>query len=188
MRRDLTLLSWILLAIAICAWIMAAVFLWLIQSENASYVAGLGDAQITAKQDATAEYVHGVVRDAAGDADELNKILQIDPVAFVKKVQAAGRETGVDIRISSVFPENVSLRTKPKDAPPIYAFGFTVESEGSFASLIRVLRVLETLPAPASIGQIDFDHVGATERAGVPTGPWKITVRVRVLTTTNISS
>jgi hypothetical protein len=104
---------------------------------------------------------------------ELERLLNADVIALANIIESAGERVGVTIRISDALPESVGT------GAPLEAFGFVVEAQGSFSSLMHVSAALVSLPVPVSLEQLEFEHVAS---GGGNAGSWRLSARLRILT------
>ncbi len=184
------LIAWVSAAGAACVWAGVMIFAFSIGSVAQSAVALSGSAQTASDQQLAALKMHTLAQAIAPARTELNIILQTDPLTLADLITQVGPDAGVALRVSDASPETLpvsSVTTAPSSAGvhKLTALNFVVEADGGFAGLIRAATLLETLPVPSTIRQLDLVR---TEAQGSTRSPWQMDVRVQVLTTSQISS
>ncbi len=114
---------------------------------------------------AHAESLKALVLDTADERAELSaRLVKAEAVVdFIKEVEALGRTSGAKLTINSV-----EIKQIPDAAPeiPIELLSVSLSAEGSWASLMHLVALVETLPAKASIDRVNFSLASAgTARA-----------------------
>lgn len=182
--RSLISASWSLLAVALVLWTATGYFAWVVlgmQAEHARYV---GSAQERTDQETQSAQARSLARETATDRDILEKSSNIDVLTAVNTIESIGDSTGASVRVRDAQAEK-SIAGRAGTLP-VNAVNLSIESEGTFASIMRVLKMLETLPFSASIRQVSLGRAQPTESG--KTIQWTMSVLVRVLTTATISS
>ncbi len=185
-RNTMTLVSWISVAAAVCAWAGVIFFVIYVLHLKADRVAYLGSVdQSTAKQSAAAR-THVFARDTTEERASLEKSTNVDVLSVVNLIESVGVAAGVKVQVSDV--QNESTIPGKNGAPAFNAIGLGIQAQGSFSSLMRVAEMLESLPLPSSIEQLDIGRaqLGA-DPASDGTVPWQLNVRVKLLTTASVS-
>lgn len=166
--------------LALMAWGAVGYFAWTIDADENQRAQSARDAQMTTIQNAQAIRTHALALDAALDGEKLKGLLDVDVVSASYLIEEVGRATGVKVRLSAAQPEgNVE-----SGILPLKAVGIVVTADGRFSDLLRVVRLIETLPVPSSVTRLDIER--APKSSGNTSGVWHLNVYVRILTTTQI--
>jgi hypothetical protein len=130
------------------------------------------------EQRASASQLQSLARETSTARGELDALAKVDVVSMVDTIDKVGKDAGVYIQIGQALPEAT------KDSS-IHAVNFQLGAEGSFTSLLNAIALLESLPIPASLEQVQLIHTG-----GNSAGPasWHMSLRLRILSTADISS
>lgn len=179
-----TYLAILLVLLAIGAWVGVVLFSQSIQAQEADVVSTLQSQEQSSDAQSSSVRLHALAQDAAPQSAVLDTALQNDVVSIANTLQAAGTPAGVKLTISGALPE--AAPSSDAGASQIQAIGFAVEGSGSFSAVMRVAQLLETLPLPSSVQQLDIQRVDNS--SGVPTAAWHMNAYVHVLTSAPISS
>lgn len=164
---------------AIASWVGVGLFISMIQTLRADYVAFVRQRQSLSEQDSRALQVHTHVQATTASRVQLDSLMTVDPASLADTLTAAGKSAGVAIKISDALSESaVTTSGKPASS----AFGFVAMSQGSFAAVMYAAHILETLPIPSVIREIQL--VRSVNTVGAPTNTliWKMNAHIRVLT------
>jgi hypothetical protein len=178
--KNLSLISWIAFAVAVCAWAGVGFFAWSIQGEESDRATALANAQQSSTAEFSSARMHAMAQDSAPERTALEGLLAGDVVTIVNMLEALGTTSGAKLKLSGALPE-----TAPAGLPAgssIQAVGFAIEADGKFAALMRVVQLLETLPVPSSVVRLDMQH---TPGAG---DAWHLSVYITVLMNSTSSS
>lgn len=178
MKNHIVYIAWIALIIALLAWCEAGYFVYRSFSREADRAAALSLLSDTVAQNHREAQIQSAVASTADDRAVLQAFTQVDPVALASLIKASGTSIGDEIDLGNAVPQPRSSKSV------LDAFSFTAQAQGSFASLMRVLNILETLPAPASVQDMNLSVV---PEMGGPT-LWNLQVQIRVFTSSSISS
>ncbi len=180
-----TYISWGLLALAILAWAAVGLFAWTIQGDESAQAIDIQATQQSSTAQTSEIRMHALAQDTASNRSALSALLNVNIVSIVNMIQASGKANGVDAKVSNALPETLPFNTSGPNA--IGAVGFTVEATGIFSALIHVAQLLETLPIPSSLDELDIQETPSL--TGTPaTGEWQMNASVNVLTTSIPSS
>ena len=171
--KNLSPIAWISLALALCAWASVVFFVLSIQSTEVARATALTNAQQSSTIQYSSVRMHATAQDTAGERTALEQLLAGDVVTVVTMLDGVGKTAGVTFKLSGALPE-----TPPVGLPagsPIQAVGFAIEADGKFASLMRVVQLLETLPIPSSVVRLDMQHTTGAKDA------WHLSVYIKVL-------
>jgi hypothetical protein len=184
-QRTFTYLSWLSFLGALACVCGVIFFASIILGEKASFAARAGESDQASLQQATDARMRALIHDSAASRARLEGLVQVDLLSAVDLIESIGKTTGVKLQVSDASPE---ANGSGKIAT-LHAVGFVVGAEGSFPSLMRTVELLETLPLPASIENIDISRtpIDTTPAGGSPPA-WHMNLRIRLLTATTISS
>lgn len=181
MKSFATYLSWILLGVALCAW----VGVWYAAgSIRAQAVATASAAQSTDQQSQRLAYqkrISALASDTEDERAKLEGLVKKDVVTIVNTLEAAGTPLGTKLSVKNAQAAGVGEELA--DGTKLRPVEFLVEGNGSFATLMRVVSVYEHLPLVASLSQVE---IGRTV-SGTGASDWNLVLRVRVYTTADIS-
>jgi hypothetical protein len=170
-----TILSWILLGIALAAcagFFVANIALNNLAETRKTYALVEARARDNA---ARSEHVKELVNSTALARAELENSIGADIVSVVDTIEGAGRSVGVLLKVASAQPESSNA------ADVIKPIAFNVEGEGSFADLTDAVHLLERLPYAADIREVLLEKAGEGENA------WKLRMRIRLLSSATLS-
>jgi hypothetical protein len=182
-RNSIIIFSWVTLVIAILAWAGVVLFAWFVLQmlNNRDTLATSADQAITSQ--ATTARMRALARDTVLERAQLETKAGVDVLDAVKLIEgiASGNLT---LRVSNVQEEKVVATA---GGTALQAVSMVVDAEGSFAGLMRAVQMLETLPLPTTLQQLDIGRapIGEKEPANVT---WHMNVRLQFLTTAEISS
>ncbi len=160
-------------------------FSWELQREHDVYAAARLSAMEASARQASAARTHAIVATTQMQRTELNSFLGADVVSAATLISNVGKTTGVTVQLSNALPLG-TVSPQTATSPAIHAVGFVVEAKGSFAALMRTEKLLETLPLPSRVMQLDIQTTPSPD--GTTSGQWHMSVSLQVLTTAAISS
>jgi hypothetical protein len=137
MKKGIQLISWSLLALSILAWggvWYAGSYLVREASVRASS-ASVADQQVD--KIAFTQRLKTLASDTRQERGELDSLVSHDVVSIVNIIESTGSTLGVDVQVNDALPLGVS-QTLP-DGSTVRAVAFVIESQGSYASLMRLL-------------------------------------------------
>lgn len=180
-RASLTLFSIIALAVALAAWCAVGFLFFDASSRLAASAQSLSSADAQSAQNVNATQVEALASETAADRAALQGDLAPDVVGIADQIQAAGQAAGTQTTIGSASVADVSGLPSG-----VTALEFVVQSDGSFAQVLRAAQLFETLPLSSSVINLDFEEApgGTTLRSG----QWQLTTQLEILTTAQLSS
>ncbi|MBI5645208.1 hypothetical protein HY970_03870 [Candidatus Kaiserbacteria bacterium] len=113
------------------------------------------------------------------EREALDKIVGADIATYADIIERVGERAGLSVRVENAVPENIAAQN---DAPAKSVI-FIIESQGTFSNLLRTAAYLENIPLPSNVQQLEFERVQSRSAQ-----PWFLTARIRVYTTTPITS
>jgi hypothetical protein len=181
--KRLTLIAWLTVLLALCAWGAVGFFARNISAQESDRTTRVAATEESSTKAAMNVRAHALAQDTEVERTELGDILNVDVVAIADAIEAAGRSIGVPVKVSNVQSE--SSPPSPPSGPKIQAVGFVVGADGKFSGLMRAVQLFETLPIPSEIERLDISHTPNLD--GGPDS-WHLNILIRVLTTSAISS
>ena len=180
-RGSLTLISLAALLVAIAAWCSVGFLYFDASSRLTASAQSLSSADAQNAQQAGAVQVEALASQTAAQRSSLQSLLAPDVVGIAGQIQSAGQAAGAQTTIGSA--SIVQASGLPSGVTEIE---FVVQSEGSFAQVLRAAQLFETLPLASDVVQLDFEQAPA----GTPAqgGQWQLTTELDVLTSAQISS
>jgi|GEM_PF-2265537 len=183
MNKSISYISWLALVVALLSW--AAVAYAGIRIQETARTSGTRalNSDQQASLAAQKSRLHALAVDTQMDRESLETLMQSDIVSIANTIESTGRSAGVVARVSAAIPTG-----NPKEIPggaPLYSVAFIVQAEGTFAGLNNALRLFEKLPYLATVEQFEFERGGSAEKNAPP---WRMNVRIRILTTSAITS
>ena len=174
----------LLLSIALVAWAAVGLLTYSVINQTAARASGPGPADQSVTQQIAATRAHAVVQNMAKSKAELERMTGIDLLTAINRIESAGKPVGIVLHVRDAYSESFGKQAKG----PIHAIAFAVEAEGTFAGLIKTIQLLETMPMTISIEQFDFGHTPSIDGKPSSRTPWHLSIRIRLLTTSNIIS
>lgn len=177
LRQTITQLAVLSVFLAVLAWGAVGYLVW----DTMQNIAAKSDMSNVSKssfaQRSLDAHIHALAISTATDRSQLNELFNADIVSIVNIIETAGSSVQAPTQITD------ASQAKSANASPVHTIVFTTQSIGSFSSLMRASELFETLPIPSSIEQVDLVRSGEGK---IP--QWHMNTRIRVLTTSNISS
>lgn len=177
--------AWFALAACIGAW----TGVWFLNSAIADAAAARENERVTADQrltrDAALARAQALIDDTAEERARLSQLVSVDVVAAANTIESIGSASGATVKVVSANPE--TLPSTNASVAPLHAIGLVVSADGSFAAVMHAAALLETLPFPAVIEQLDLTLI-PDDGTAKKQPHWRLSERVRLLTTAVISS
>lgn len=183
MRTKIHIIAWTLLALAFCAWGAVWYAGTLIVSEATALSVSAATAEQQLDRLAYAQRLDSLAADTEAERNRLTSFTHADVISIINIIESVGKGGGVSAHVSDALPIG-SPQMLPGDVP-LQSIQFVVGAQGSFSALMRTVEALEHLPLPSSIDQIEFQRDAGSASKSVT---WRLTVRVRVITTAAVSS
>ena len=161
------LLALFMIMFALGAWGGYGGFIWLLGEERTLYISALEDAERESLRGESATRTHAVVAGTEAERQALENLTSISVLQTVEAIEGAGDAAGVsEIEIGAATPAS---------APQgLSAVSITANASGSFASLARAVRLLETLPIPAALERLELSKSDSGNT-------WSLTAHLRVV-------
>jgi len=184
--RRISFIAWFVLTLGVLAWVGVYYFADTISQEKGERAGILANAQQSSTLQAAAARTHSLVAGTVSERQALSGLFPTDVTSIAGAIAEAGKSAGVALQLSNAMPE-ASGAANSSGPSPVNAVDFDVEGQGSFASLMRALALLEALPIPTSIQRLDIGNTPSADGT-TPTSLWHMSVSIRALTTALVSS
>lgn len=185
--KRITLIVWSAVALSLVAWTGVVMFALAIQSQKDASFSHVTDADAALARESAALRLHALSRDTKDARAQLDELVQADFLAIADTIEGVGKISGVKIKIGGAAPES-GQQPQALNSPALNAVDFVVEAEGSFAKLMHTVALFETLPVLSSIQNLELERVSVSSEAGASKkAAWRLSGRIKVLTTHNIS-
>ena len=179
--KRLSLLSYALLVLALCAWGAVIYAGYRIEAAASIRADAINVAQQQADQTAYVGRLHSLVGETALGRAQLESLMSSDVVAIVSGLESAGKN--VHAKVTTAAPEGTP--TTLPGGGQLQAVGFAVNASGSFSDLMHALTVYEHLSLPSTVEGVDIE---ALDQTAAKAAPWNMTVHIRIITSAVISS
>jgi hypothetical protein len=179
MDRSIQFIAYGLLAIALVTWGGVYIATSRIRESAVALSASASNAQAQADRIAYQKRLSAIASDTQEERAALDALIAPDIVSMVKEIESAGKPLHVTVTVNDAqasgaqdLPGGGSLRTVT----------FLVESQGSYASLMKLETLFENLPLASTVDALELQ---ALQNQATP---WHLTAHIRVYTTSAISS
>lgn len=174
---------------ALVAWVAVFMYAAWISAQLDANRSQAKDVQSSSEREIALIRLHALARDTENLRAQLEGLTRSDVIGVADTIDSVGRIAGVKLKIGGAIPESVGQKKGTNNPTVLHAVNFAVEADGTFASLMHAAELLETLPSPSSVQSLEFNHAPLSADDGsVKSTAWHLTARVRVLTTSDISS
>ena len=168
MRTTLPSIASLLLAALL--WGIFGYLVFALPQERAQYEEALVVSAQEAVRAESSARVKAIVQDTEVERAALLSLVQVPLIDAIKIVEDAARASGVrTVSIGEATP--VSVKTPSPAAPPTTRVAVVVQSQGSFAALMRTVSLFESLTIPATLDGFDLEK--AEEG-------WRLTARLTI--------
>ena len=176
-------LSWPAFLAAVLIWLSVGLFAWTIRAEKEIRASKDFDTEFIATTQDASLRLRALARDTREERALLDQIAGADITRIVDTIEMVGRDAGVSLEIGQAFS------APSGDTPnPANTVSFFVAAEGTFSAVMRTAELLGSLPMPSLIEAMQFERVALPPASGRGVAAWQLGVRVRFLTTSDISS
>lgn len=124
--------------------------------------------------------ISALAKDTQEERAAIESLVSFDIVSIVNKIEAAGKPLGLTVTVNDAQASGAQQDLANGDS--LRAVTFLVQSEGSYASLMKLETLFENLPLASSVESVEL------QKLQDPKTPWHLTARIRVYTTAAISS
>lgn len=182
MSNRVTIIAWILLALALAAWAGVGYGAHWITSTAQQRANDTRAALTKANQAALNQKVEALAQNTKEKRDELAKIAGADVVVVVDAIDAAGKAAGIDAKVSDASVAGSQQLGKNGDT--LRGVVFTVQAAGSFAQIMHAVSLYEKLPLLSTVEQLDIEKVQSSDPKSAS---WRMLARIRVQTLLSVS-
>ena len=181
---DTVYASWFALFLALLLWVGVGYFSRAISVEESERALRKADVENASAAQTTALKLHALARETKPMREKLSDITRADAIEILHEIEGVARDSGIPIGIRQALTTSA-----PDSASSLRSAAFVVETEGTFSEVIHAVALLDTLPAPSLINQLQLEKVSATAEAARKSGSrWRAVVHMNFLTTAEISS
>lgn len=174
---------WILTLFALILWVLVAYVAWSLYAQMQAQAFESGRSVKIAQQRAQAIERTSLARAIKQDIALLDALGAKDVVSIVKIISDVGRDAHVDFSIKdAVLVVRSDARTKTAILPKLNAYDISIEATGSFDNIMRMIYMLENIPALSSITTFDLQRQDDTKAQS----SWHIDASIRIFTSTSI--
>jgi hypothetical protein len=155
------------LIMALALWGVFGFLVYDLYSERSELVLAQASAREESLRGESATRLRATIQDTAAERAALERMVSIPVLAAVETIESAGKKAGAtEVSIGSASPAGGAM---PEGT---MAVSVVVNARGSFAALMRTLRVFETLPIPSTIEQFELEYVN---------NAWRLSARLRLI-------
>ena len=181
MTRKLLIVSWILLALAIAAWMMVGYSAYAIVFAADARAKNAKIALTKANQTALNQRVAALAQSTKESREELSGIINTDLVNIINTIESVGASVGIRTKVSDAAPSGDVVVSKTEN---LRGITFSVQTEGTFAQLMHAVHLYENLPLLSVIDNLEIERI---QQSGGRSAPWAMVIRVKVFTGEGVS-
>ena len=181
----ITYLSWGALFAGFLAWGCVVWFALIIADADTARASSQNSAQQTSAKQTSDLRTHSLALETSNARAQIEAVAGADVVSIVDTINAVGADAGVRIKIGQALSAPGT-----KGDTLLRTVSFIVEVEGDFASVMQAASLLQTLPIPSAVDQLDFGYVPDISGASTSgtRAPWRLGAHMRFFTTADTSS
>ncbi len=179
-------MSWVALVGVLCVWAGVVLFAWYVFQLHTARVAYVSSVGLSTTKQIVAARMHVLARETSGERAALEGSENADVLSVVSVIESTGTAAGVKVQVSDVQ----TVRTVPGKggAPAFNVIGFQIQSQGSFSSMMQVAEMLESLPLPTDIDQLDLGRSPIRNDPESAKALWHLNIHLKLVTTASVSS
>ena len=162
----------VLCLLALALWGAYAYVVMTLRSEREAYATLLSDAEMKETRERAVTRLRGSVRDTKDEREAIEDMTAVDVIQAVSTIEAVGEATRSLVRIDGA--------TSGSSNEHVRTIVVSVTMEGGLSALLEALTILETLPFPAIVENVDL--VGDKTKKDA----WSARLRVRFITTSAV--
>ena len=175
--------SWILTFFALVLWVFVAYVAWSLYTQAQSQVFESGHSVKIAQQRVRAVQRTLLARELKQNSAQLDALGTEGVVSIVKMISDVGRDAHVQLSISdATLVVRPDVSTKTAKLPSLHAYDISIEAVGSFDNMMRMIYMLENIPALSSITTFDLQRQNDKKSQS----PWHINARIRIFTSASL--
>ena len=137
----------------------------------------LDEASSRAAVASTAQVQNDRVADTQQDRAALENVSNLNIVSIVTMIEGVSAKTGITVKVENAQPQGTTAVLP--NGGSLNSFAFAVVADGTFAQIMNTVQVLEDLPVPSSVQQLEITHAGDPGKSGA----WHMSAHMEVYTT-----
>lgn len=174
-------LSWAAFLFALALWGGVGFFAWTISAEESARDARVVNVEEEAVRQSAELRIRALARETKLARTQLGEIAHKDIIEILESIEGVGRDAGIPITIGQAL----SASSDPESS--LRTLSFVVEAEGTFVQVTRAIALLESLPIPSGVYELQLEQLPESERAGKGRARlWRTVARIQVLTSADI--
>ncbi|MBI2612949.1 hypothetical protein HYW59_04055 [Candidatus Kaiserbacteria bacterium] len=154
-------------------------FAWMITVAAEEHALKITSMEQEELEHASALRLHALARETKDARTRLEQLSDSDLVEILDTIESLARDTGIPIGIGQA-PSISST-----EASPIRVASFIIEAQGTFSQVAQVVALLESLPTPSSLDELQLERQGSVE-GGKSAKSWHMVTQMRFFTTADI--
>jgi hypothetical protein len=183
MSNRVNILALVLLVLALCGWAGVGYSAHMIKETAVQRTNDSQAALTKANQAAHNRRVEALAASTKDERDRLTQIAGADVVSVIDTIDAAGKTAGITAKVSDAAVAGSQQLGKSGDS--LRGVVFNVQGEGTFTQVMHAAALYEKLPLLSVIDSMDIERSQSTDPKAAP---WRIIVRIRVLTLVQVST
>lgn len=165
--------------IAATLWSSALFAAWKLADARASFVQEKATVEQEAGRDASEARLRALLAQTVDARAALDAFTRVDILRVVDYIEETGHIAGVPLTVGDATPVAQEGNHPPGSLHEVF---FVVTADGPFSRLMHAEMLLESLEIPSVVEEVEWDKIGA----GGESDLWHLTVRVRILTASDI--
>ena len=180
MNRWIQLFAYALLTVTLVVW--AGIYFAAVSIRAHAVELSSSVSSVQAQEDRIAyqKRLSALATDTQSNRAELESLVARDVVSIITMLEEAGKPLRLSVLVNDAQSAGVAQEIPGGGA--LNAVTFLVESQGSYASLMRLETLFENLPLVSTVDGVELQELQDSSI------PWHLTARIRVYTTASISS
>jgi len=183
-NKSLVINSSVALIFAILAWCAAGYFFYVVMQMQAERAAYAADAATVNLEEGQAAQLHAVARQTVADRATLDATANVDLLSAVNLIESVSA-SGTPVHVISAQTVRAALKNSPQQ---INVVDLIAQAQGNFASVVRVMRMLETLPLTTTVQEVDLTRPSVDLDSKYKPETWTLNVHLRFYTTATLST
>lgn len=134
-----------------------------------------------AGRDAASVRLHALLEQTTSQRALFDELVRVDILQAFDFIEDTGRIAGVALKVG-----NATSLPKKEGAPPgsLNEVAIVISADGSFQDLVHAEALLETLPFPSKVEEVEWDRTASGSASRGDT--WHLTAKLRLLTSADI--
>ncbi len=151
--------------LAVCAWVGFGFLLTMLHKERAAYAETALSSEEVQMREESAARLRATIQSTESERAQLESVIGVSIIQIAETIEAVGKQAGASsVTIGEATPISVP-------APNIGGVAVVLNAQGSFVSLMRFVTLLEVLPIPSLLDQVEIAKVDKD---------WRLVARLRV--------